>query len=108
MWCDCDGGRQVVEEADKTLSWLQQKQDLQAQTKKHDDPVLLSADIKKKEDTLRRVAEPILNKPAPAPKVGSTAREQSARCEGALPSLHYTVLLITTSKICKYQGVKLP
>lgn len=60
---------QVVEEADRVLSWLQQKQQLQAQAKPYEDPVLLSSDIKKKEDTLRRVAGPILTKPPPAPKV---------------------------------------
>ena len=59
----------MIEEADKTLAWLQEKVELQKQVKKHEDPVLLSGDIKKKEDTLRRVADPILSKPPPAPKV---------------------------------------
>ena len=59
----------MVDEADKTLAWLQEKVELQKQVKKHEDPVLLSGDIKKKEDTLRRVADPILSKPPPAPKV---------------------------------------
>ncbi len=50
---------QVVEESQAALAWLKEKQELQAQLGKHEDPVLVSADIKKKEDTLRRVADPI-------------------------------------------------
>jgi len=41
--------------------------------KKTEDPVLVTADIKKKEETLRRVADPILTKPPPKPKVIATA-----------------------------------
>jgi hypothetical protein len=32
-----------------------------------DDPVLLSADVAKKQDTVSRVAQPILSKPLPPP-----------------------------------------
>lgn len=60
---------QVVEESQRALAWLQEKEALQQQVAKHEDPVLLSSDIRKKEDTLKRVAEPILTKPPPAPKV---------------------------------------
>ena len=42
---------------------------MQKTMKKTDDPVLVTADIKKKEDTLSRVADPIMSKPAPKPKV---------------------------------------
>ncbi len=38
-----------------------------------EDPVLVTADIKKKEETLSRVADPILTKPPPKPKVIATA-----------------------------------
>ena len=63
---------QVVEESQAALAWLKEKQELQAQLGKHEDPILVSADIKKKEDTLRRVADPILSeKPPPPPKVQS-------------------------------------
>ncbi len=66
---------QVVEESQAALAWLKEKQELQAQLGKHEDPVLVSADIKKKEDTLRRVADPILSeKPPPPPKVRFTVR----------------------------------
>lgn len=60
---------QVIDEAQRALAWLQEKEDLQQRVAKHEDPVLLSSDIRKKEDTLKRVAEPILTKPPPAPKV---------------------------------------
>ena len=50
------------------LAWLNTKKDLQKQLGKTEDPVLLTADIKKKEDTLHRVAKPILRKPAPPPR----------------------------------------
>lgn len=58
---------QVVDECQKAVAWLQEKHKLQEGAKKSDDPVLLTADIRKKEDTLVRFAEPILNKPAPPP-----------------------------------------
>ena len=70
---------QVVDECQKAVAWLQDKQRLQEGAKKSDDPVLLTADIRKKEDTLVRFAEPILNKPAPPPpKVWLTS--PSAKC----------------------------
>lgn len=65
-------GMQIAEEATKALNWLSEKVALQEQAKKTDEPVLLSADILKKEDTLRRFAEPILSTPPPPPpKVNS-------------------------------------
>ena len=72
----------MVEEADKTLAWLQEKVELQQQVKKHEDPVLLSGDIKKKEDTLRRVADPILSKPPPTPKVAPPFKRHPAAQQG--------------------------
>ena len=58
---------QVVAEANAALQWLEEKQKLQSALRPTDDPVLLSGDIAKKESTLQRFAEPILNKPAPPP-----------------------------------------
>ena len=58
---------QVVAEANGALQWLEEKQKLQSSLRPTDDPVLLSGDISKKESTLQRFAEPILNKPAPPP-----------------------------------------
>lgn len=60
---------QVLNECQAALGWLEEKESLQKTMKKTDDPTLVTADIKKKEDTLNRVAEPIMTKPAPKPKV---------------------------------------
>ena len=60
---------QVLEEASKALSWLHEKQEAQAQLAKTDVPLLTAADIKKRQDTLQRVAEPIMSRPAPPPPV---------------------------------------
>ena len=56
---------QVLDECQAALGWLEEKKSLQETMKKTDDPVLVTADIKKKEETLARVAEPILSKPPP-------------------------------------------
>lgn len=56
---------QVLDECQAALGWLEEKKGLQETMKKTDDPVLVTADIKKKEETLARVAEPILSKPPP-------------------------------------------
>ncbi len=62
---------QVVAEATGALEWLEEKQKLQNSLRHTDDPVLLASDIAKREGTLVRFADPILNKPAPPPpKVG--------------------------------------
>lgn len=58
---------QVVAEAKKALEWLAEKQKLQESLRKTDDPVLTSADIKKREETIVRFFDPILSKPAPPP-----------------------------------------
>ena len=58
---------QVLEEATKALSWLQEKNGAQNKLKKTDTPLLLSADIKKKQDVLARFCDPIVSKPAPPP-----------------------------------------
>ena len=59
------GPVQVLDECQAALGWLEEKKGLQETMKKTDDPVLVTADIKKKEETLARVAEPILSKPPP-------------------------------------------
>jgi len=64
---------QVLDECQAALGWLEEKQNLQSSMKKTEDPVLVTADIKKKEETLSRVADPILTKPPPKPKVIATA-----------------------------------
>ena len=80
------GGAQVVEESQAALAWLKEKQELQARLGAHEDPVLVSGDIKKKEDTLRRVADPILSqKPPPPPKVGPHPCSQNGLCVYRFP-----------------------
>ena len=73
----CDSSQhvavQVLDECQAALGWLEEKQNLQNSMKKTEDPVLVTADIKKKEETLSRVADPILTKPPPKPKVIATA-----------------------------------
>ena len=59
----------MIEEANKALSWLESKQEAQAGLRKTDAPLLVSGDIKKRQDTLTRFAEPIMSKPAPLPPV---------------------------------------
>lgn len=69
----------MVAEATKALEWLAEKQRLQEGLRKTDDPILMSADIKKREDTVVRFCDPILSKPPPPPpKV----------CAVSLPSSH--------------------
>lgn len=60
---------QVAEEANKALSWLDEKQAAQNSLRKTDEPSLLSGDIKKKQDVLTRFAEPLMSRPAPPPPV---------------------------------------
>ena len=60
-------GVQVVKECSTALQWLQDKQQLQAQLRPTEDPVLVHTDINKKNETLSRVCHPVTSKPAPAP-----------------------------------------
>lgn len=60
--------QKVSTECQAALAWLAEKEGLQKQLSKFDDPVLQAADVEKKEGTVRRVCEPILSKPPPAPK----------------------------------------
>lgn len=55
----------MLDECQSALGWLEEKRALQDSMRKTDDPMLVTADIKKKEETLVRVADPILNKPPP-------------------------------------------
>jgi heat shock protein 4 len=57
----------VLAECKKATDWLAEKQTLQSGQAKSADPVLLSADIAKKEEALKRFAQPILARPKPAP-----------------------------------------
>eukprot|EP00887_Chlorella_sp_A99_P002220 scaffold21.g2220.t1 len=77
----------VVDEANKALAWLAEKEGVQAPTSlptffpplvpqslhKYDEPALVVADIAKKADTLKRFADPILSKPPPPPPKAEAA-----------------------------------
>ena len=83
-----DLGR-VVKECDAALAWLEDKSKMQEATPKTDPPVLLCAEITKKRDVLLRVAEPIMNKPAPPPAAAkpkpAAAPEPANGANGAAP-----------------------
>ena len=67
---------QVIAESEAALTWLNEKEALQAAASKYEDPVLVVADIEKKTETVVRVCEPILSKPAPKPKAPEPAAAQ--------------------------------
>ena len=58
----------VANEAQAALAWLEEKEKLQAGAALYDDPILVVSDIEKKGDTVSRVCDPILSKPAPKPE----------------------------------------
>eukprot|EP00245_Coleochaete_scutata_P016998 TRINITY_DN812_c0_g1_i1.p1 TRINITY_DN812_c0_g1~~TRINITY_DN812_c0_g1_i1.p1 ORF type:complete len:845 (+),score=229.45 TRINITY_DN812_c0_g1_i1:156-2690(+) len=57
----------VVEECGKAESWLKDKQQQQSLLPKSANPVLLSAEVRKKTETLDRFCKPIMTRPKPAP-----------------------------------------
>lgn len=73
----------ITKECNDALSWLNEKQALQASTAKTQPAVLLSADIEKKRATLERYATPILNRPKPKPKVEEPAAEPEPMDDGS-------------------------
>jgi heat shock 70kDa protein 4 len=74
----------VEAEADAALAWLAEKRALAAAAPPTADPAFTAADAAKKEATLRRVCEPILAtpKPAPPPPPAPKADEAAAGAEG--------------------------
>lgn len=63
----------VIKEAEAALRWLNEKQALQSQQNKYNEPMLLTTDITKKRDTVERVCKPIATKPAPKPPAAPAA-----------------------------------
>lgn len=57
----------VADECTRAEAWLADMQQQQAQLPRTANPVLLSADLKKKAETLDRFCKPIMTKPKPAP-----------------------------------------
>lgn len=58
----------VVNESEAALAWLDEKEGLQKAAPAYEDPVLVTSDIEKKAEMVKRVCEPILTKPAPKPE----------------------------------------
>lgn len=76
--------QKVIGECQNALTWLDEKEGLQASCAPHDDPVLLAADISKRADTLNVFCNPILNKPPPPPPSPEKPQEEEAmETEGA-------------------------
>ena len=57
------------------MEWLRERLALQERCAKTDDPAVLAADIRKREDTVARFCDPIMSRaPPPPPKVRALAR----------------------------------
>ncbi|PKA64524.1 Heat shock 70 kDa protein 14 [Apostasia shenzhenica] len=59
--------QKVINECSDAESWLREKQQQQDALPKHTNPALLSADIKRKAESVDRFCRPIMTKPKPAP-----------------------------------------
>ena len=72
-------------ECSTALSWLASKQDMQSRLTLHDDPALLTSDVKKRQDTLARVCDPLIAKAkaARAAKAKAAAAAASAAAAAA-------------------------
>lgn len=58
----------VINECNSALSWLEEKEKLQASCAPHDDPTFLASDIDRRTETVTVFCTPILSKPKPAPE----------------------------------------
>jgi heat shock protein 4 len=75
----------LEKECGEALAWLDEKEKLQKELEKWDDPALTAQDCEKKRGVLERVCSPIANKPPPPPpKVEEPpkAEEAAAKAEG--------------------------
>merc|ERR1712224_875992 len=68
----------VVAECVSVEAWLAEKSAAQDKLAKHEDVVLTSADIKKKETELQILARSIMSKSKPKPKPPAPKREEPA------------------------------
>ncbi|KAG9459291.1 hypothetical protein H6P81_003799 [Aristolochia fimbriata] len=59
--------QKVIKECGDAEAWLADKKQQQDSLPKHANPLLLSADVRKKAETLDRFCRPIMTKPKPAP-----------------------------------------
>ncbi|KAL0915460.1 hypothetical protein M5K25_015878 [Dendrobium thyrsiflorum] len=70
--------QKVVNECSEAESWLRDKQMQQDALPKYANPACLSADIKRKAETLDRFCRPIMTKPKPAPAKPQTPPQSEA------------------------------
>ncbi|KAI0502430.1 hypothetical protein KFK09_017379 [Dendrobium nobile] len=70
--------QKVVNECSEAESWLRDKQQQQDALPKYANPACLSADIKRKAETLDRFCRPIMTKPKPAPAKPQTPPQSEA------------------------------
>ncbi|GJU44080.1 heat shock 70 kDa protein 15-like protein [Tanacetum coccineum] len=75
---DLSEKQKVLNECSEAENWLRDTQQLQDGLPKHADPVLLSADIRKKAEAIDRVCRPILSKPKPAPPKPATPEQPAS------------------------------
>ncbi|XP_057772766.1 heat shock 70 kDa protein 14-like [Salvia miltiorrhiza] len=69
--------RKVLNECVEAEAWLRDKKQQQDSLPKHANPVLLSADVKKKAEALDRFSRPIMTKPKPKPAKPATPEPTS-------------------------------
>ncbi|KAI9283336.1 heat shock protein 70 family [Sporodiniella umbellata] len=67
----------IVERCERAARWMDEQNAKQAQIAKNITPVLFARDIKKEEEAVVFFANPILNKPKPAPKVEEPTTENT-------------------------------
>eukprot|EP00262_Sarcandra_glabra_P020685 TRINITY_DN837_c0_g1_i1.p1 TRINITY_DN837_c0_g1~~TRINITY_DN837_c0_g1_i1.p1 ORF type:complete len:849 (+),score=222.13 TRINITY_DN837_c0_g1_i1:299-2845(+) len=67
--------QKVINECAEAEAWLREKRQQQDALPKYANPVLLSAEVKKKCETLDRFCRPIMTKPKPAPPKPQTTTE---------------------------------
>ncbi|KAI8878762.1 heat shock protein 70, partial [Backusella circina FSU 941] len=68
----------IVERCERAGRWMEEQKSKQATLPKYQTPILFSRDIKKEEEAITYFANPILNKPKPAPKPQEPASDENA------------------------------
>ncbi|GJZ19509.1 heat shock 70 kDa protein 15-like protein [Tanacetum coccineum] len=83
---DLSEKQKVLKECSEAKNWLTETRHLQDGLPKHAEPVLLSADIRKRAEAIDGVCRPILSKPKPAPPKPATPQKQHPAENGTSPS----------------------
>merc|ERR1712039_60067 len=72
----------VVDECNKLETWLTTMKEKQAGTPKHEKPVLLCAEMEKKNHELAKIADDILKEPKPAPPKEESPKKEAEASPG--------------------------